>query len=165
MKYQSFLIVFLLMLGFSIPTTSVFANEIPRFASLSSDKVYLRAGPGKQYPVKWIYKREGYPIEIVREFDHWRKIRDRDGHTGWVYKGLLTSKRTVIVSMPGLEQTSLWLKRNDDPEAQKIARVESGAILFLKECNQGWCRGSAQGITGWIERKYLWGIYETEIIE
>ena len=140
------------------------ASDLPRFASLSSEKVYLRAGPGKQYPIKWIYQRQGYPVKIVREFEHWRKIEDREGHSGWVYKGLLSGKRTGLVEGENAEQ-SIWLTRYDESDAQKIARIEQGAILFLRECSEDWCRGSAQGITGWIPRKFLWGIAETEIIE
>lgn len=146
----------------------VFAEEdvqtVPRFASLSSEEVYFRAGPGKQYPVKWVYHRSGYPVEIVREFEHWRKVQDREGYSGWVYKGLLSARRTALVMGISPDQ-QIWLTRAVSPESQKIARIEPGAILFLKECTEMSCRGSSQGITGWIERKYLWGIYDHEIID
>lgn len=146
-------------------TLPALAAEVPRFASLSADKVFLRAGPGKQYPVKLIYQQRGYPVEIIREFDHWRKIQDKDGYYGWVYKGLLSIKRTALVKEPDLNDTTIWLNRYNDVNSQRVARVEPNAILYLKECDQTWCRGSSQGITGWIERKFLWGIYDNEIIE
>ncbi len=141
------------------------AAEVPRFASLSADKVFLRAGPGKQYPVKLVYQQQGYPVEIIREFDHWRKIQDKDGYNGWVYKGLLSAQRTSLIEEPDIAGGTIWLKRSHESDSSKVARIEPGAILYLKECNEAWCRGSSQGITGWIERKYLWGIYEGEIIE
>ena len=31
---------------------------IPRFVSLNKDKVYLRAGPGRRYPIDWVFKRQ-----------------------------------------------------------------------------------------------------------
>lgn len=146
-------------------STFAHAAEVPRFVSLSADKVFLRAGPGKQYPVVMIYQQRGFPVEIIREFDHWRKIQDREGYNGWVYKGLLSVQRTALVQEPDNLNATIWLNREDNKNSQKVAKVEPDAILYLKECSDSWCRASSQGITGWIERKYLWGIYDNEIIE
>src|SRR3977135_1331350 len=52
---------------------------IPRFASLRSDEVNVRTGPGARYPVDWVFKRKAMPVEIVAEYENWRKIRDRQG--------------------------------------------------------------------------------------
>jgi SH3-like domain-containing protein len=51
--------------------TAVFAEELPlpRFASLRSDTVYMRAGPGERFPIEWVYKRKGYPIQIIDSFE------------------------------------------------------------------------------------------------
>src|SRR5215475_1432117 len=70
---------------------------IPRFASLRSDEVNVRTGPGPRYPIDWVFKRKGMPIEIVAEYENWRKIRDFQGASGWVYQGLLTGKRSFII--------------------------------------------------------------------
>src|SRR4030095_12903685 len=56
---------------------------IPRFASLRSDEVNVRTGPGTRYPVDWVFKRKGMPVEIVAEYENWRKIRDWKGARGW----------------------------------------------------------------------------------
>ena len=50
--------------------------SIPRFASLRSDEVNVRTGPGTRYPVDWVFKRKAMPVEIVAEYENWRKIRD-----------------------------------------------------------------------------------------
>ena len=55
---------------------------IPRFVSLRSDKVFARTGPALRYPIKWVYVRSGMPIEIIQEFDTWRKVRDIKGEEG-----------------------------------------------------------------------------------
>ena len=62
-----------------------------RFASLDSGEVNLRAGPGKDYPILWVYQRKGLPVEIIQEFDTWRRIRDRDGTVGWCSRPALAS--------------------------------------------------------------------------
>src|SRR5919204_606278 len=70
---------------------------LPRFASLRSDEVNVRTGPGTRYPVDWVFKRKGMPVEIVAEFENWRKIRDWQGASGWVHQSLLTGKRSFII--------------------------------------------------------------------
>ena len=70
---------------------------LPRFVSLAAERVNVRFGPGKQYPVNWMFARQGLPVEIIEEFDTWRKIRDHDGEEGWVHSSLLSSRRTIMV--------------------------------------------------------------------
>ena len=71
---------------------------IPRFASLRSDEVNVRTGPGSRYPVDWVFKRKAMPVEIVAEYENWRKIRDWQGASGWVHQSLLTGKRSFIIA-------------------------------------------------------------------
>ena len=70
---------------------------IPRFASLRSDEVNVRTGPGPRYPIDWVFKRKAMPVEIVAEFENWRKIRDWQGASGWVHQSLLSGKRSFII--------------------------------------------------------------------
>src|SRR5687767_10721588 len=75
-------------LGLALPLGPAAAQDqplpLPRFASLDSGEANLRAGPGKDYPILWVYQRKGLPVEIIQEFDTWLRIRDRDGTVGWV---------------------------------------------------------------------------------
>jgi len=41
---------------------------VPRFASMRSDEVNVRAGPGTRYPVEWVFQRKNMPVEVVAEF-------------------------------------------------------------------------------------------------
>ena len=68
---------------------------LPRFASLRTDDVNFRAGPGTRYPIDWVYKRRDLPVEIEREFDVWRLVRDPDNNRGWVHAATLASRRTL----------------------------------------------------------------------
>ncbi len=77
---------------------------VPRYVSLKSDHVNLRAGPTKDHDVSWVYTRSGLPVEITAEFENWRRVRDSEGAEGWVYHSLLSGKRTAVVTM----------KRKDD---------------------------------------------------
>ena len=67
-----------------------------RFVSLRSNEVNVRVGPGVRYPVKWVFRQKAIPVEIVQEYDTWRKIRDWEDAEGWVHRAMLSSKRSVL---------------------------------------------------------------------
>jgi SH3-like domain-containing protein len=48
---------------------------VPRFVSLKADRVNLRQGPGNEYPIAWVFRRVGLPVEVVKEFESWRQVR------------------------------------------------------------------------------------------
>ena len=62
---------------------------VPRFVSLHASKIYLRTGPGMNFPVQWIYQRRHMPVEVIAEYDTWRKIKDWQGTIGWVHQSML----------------------------------------------------------------------------
>ena len=72
---------------------------IPRFASVRSNEANLRTGPGTRYPIEWVFKHQGLPVEIIAKDDEdmWRRVRDADGAEGWVHKSELSGKRTGVV--------------------------------------------------------------------
>ncbi|MCP5118245.1 MAG: hypothetical protein GY953_46110, partial [bacterium] len=59
---------------------------VPRFVSLKSSRVNVRVGPGESYGIAWVFVKPGLPIEVVQEYDNWRRIRDADGAMGWVFQ-------------------------------------------------------------------------------
>ena len=132
---------------------------LPRFASLKAEKVYLRTGPGQRYPVDWIFLRRGLPVEIVSEFEHWRRIRDWQGTEGWIHRAMLSGRRTVIVK-PGLP----ILRSEPDPSALVIARVEESVIGRVLECAGEWCRLELAERRGWMRRVHIWGIRPKEVV-
>ena len=72
---------------------------LPRYVSLKSDHVNVRAGPTKDNDVAWVYTRSGLPVEITAEFENWRRVRDSEGAEGWVYHSLLSGRRTAVITM------------------------------------------------------------------
>jgi SH3-like domain-containing protein len=134
---------------------------VPRFVSLRSGEVFARTGPGKQYPVRWVYRKKDLPVEIILEYEGWRKIRDRDGGQGWVHQTLLSGKRTAIID--GEENITIY--RHPRSDARAAAAVEPSAIVEIEACDNAWCNINAAGYEGWILRKYLWGVYQNENFE
>ena len=66
------------------PPAGASGLPVPRFVSLKSDRVNLRQGPGTEYPTAWVFRRAGLPVEVIKEFESWRQVRDAEGTTGWV---------------------------------------------------------------------------------
>lgn len=134
---------------------------VPRFASLRSDETNLRTGPGVRYPVEWVLVLQGLPVEIVAEFGTWRRIRDPDGTIGWVHQSLLSGRRTAVVA-----DARRTLRREAADTAAPVAYVEPGVIGRVLGCPEGpWCRVEAAGLSGWLRRDELWGVYPSERID
>jgi SH3-like domain-containing protein len=139
---------------------------VPRFVSLKSDRVNLRNGPGTDYPTGWVYRRAGLPVEVIKEFETWRQVRDSDGATGWVLQSLLSGRRTGLVlpweRKTGASPPVVPIMASDSEHSGVVANVEAGVIADLHSCDGRWCRVTVDQYTGYIEQKKLWGVYEGE---
>lgn len=139
--------------------------RLPRFVSLKSNRVNVRKGPSLEHPVAWEFKRLGLPVEVVDEFEHWRRVRDSDGSEGWVFHSLLSGRRTALVAPWTKENSSIPLYARSSTSSTVIARLEPGVLGSLLACDGSWCSFSLDSVTGWIEKVKLWGVYEDEEIE
>tara|TARA_R110002072_G_scaffold42126_4_gene119441 strand:- start:210 stop:794 length:585 start_codon:yes stop_codon:yes gene_type:complete len=135
---------------------------LPRFVSLRAGEVNMRSGPGVQYPVDWVYRRRHLPLEVIAEFQTWRKVRDHQGTQGWVHQTMLDGDRTAIVL--GRTRT---LRAEASATARALARLEPDVIVRIAVCPRdgGWCRVRAAGFEGWIRRVELWGVRKDEAVE
>jgi SH3-like domain-containing protein len=143
---------------------------IPRFVSLKSDKVNLRQGPGNDYPIAWVFRRAGLPMEVVKEFESWRQVRDAEGTTGWVWASTLSGRRTALVlpwetKAGNAQRASATLRDDDSASASAVAQLEAGVLANIISCNGTWCRVSIDRIRGYIEQTKLWGAYQGEVIK
>lgn len=134
---------------------------VPRFVSLKSKKVNVRVGPGQDYKVSWIFTRPGLPIEVIQEFDNWRRVRDSEGEVGWVFHSLLSGVRSAVVTPWGQEEPEP-VRNRPDQHARATALLQSGVIADVSECRQGWCRVNGDRFRGWIAQEALWGVYPDE---
>ena len=141
---------------------SVTGMPLPRFAALRADEVYMRIGPGKRYPIEWVYKRRDLPVQIEREFEDWRLVRDQENTKGWVHQATLAPRRTGIVT--GGEQV---LRRDARDDAEPVARLKPGVIVRLRACDAAsdWCQAQVQDYRGWMKRSEVWGLLPGESIQ
>ena len=141
---------------------SVTGMPLPRFAALRADEVYMRIGPGKHYPIEWVYKRRDLPVQIEREFEDWRLVRDQENTKGWVHQATLAPRRTGVVA--GGEQV---LRRDARDDAEPVARLKPGVIVRLRACDAAsdWCQAQVQDYRGWMKRSEVWGLLPGESIQ
>ncbi len=139
---------------------------LPRFVSLKSGRVNSRVGPGVNYSVDWMYLKAGLPMEIIQEFDNWRRVRDADGAEGWVNQSLLSGRRTAIAApwQKGKDAT-VSLLASPDATARVVAVVEPGAIGNIRSCDGSWCEMAFGSYRGWINQAQLWGAYPGELVK
>jgi SH3-like domain-containing protein len=152
--------------GFAAKDTTVSSSglPIPRYVSLKSDHVNVRAGPTKDNDVAWVFTRSGLPVEITAEFENWRRVRDSEGAEGWVYHSLLSGRRTAVVTMKSKDELApLYDRANSDGAV--TARLQAGVIAQVKTCDSHWCHIAGDGFDGWIEQQRLWGVYGDEKVE
>jgi SH3-like domain-containing protein len=160
------------MLG-ALASTSLSAKEmtlstsglpVPRYVSLKSDHVNVRAGPTKDNDVAWVYTRSGLPVEITAEYENWRRVRDSEGAEGWVYHSLLSGRRTAVVTMKSKDDLAPLYESADSTTAV-TARLQAGVVTQIKKCTANWCHVMGNGFDGWIEQQRLWGVYADERVE
>jgi SH3-like domain-containing protein len=142
----------------SAPAVGSSGLPIPRFVSLGTNKVYVRTGPGKQYPIDWIYQRKNLPVEVTAEYDIWRRVRDHEGSSGWVHGSMLSGRRTVTIQN-GIQ--TLYYK--PDLQSRPVMRAEPDVIAELRRCQPGWCEIQIEGKKGWIRISGIWGSDKTDI--
>lgn len=160
----------------AIAAQPVFAAEgpsglpLPRFATTRSTPINVRVGPGTRYNVAWVYVKAGTPVEIVQEFDTWRKVRDADGSEGWIHQNLLSGKRAGVVVVPeGQQQVALLSGRAADSGVR--AYLGPGYRVDVEKCDGNWCAVSASytppngghaNVSGYLPQTELWGVYQNE---
>lgn len=136
---------------------------LPRFVSLKPSQANVRYGPGTNYDIKWMFTRRRLPLEVIAEFENWRRIRDWSGESGWMHKALLSSRRTAMVS-PWRGSSLSTLRSEAELASPPIARVEPKVVVRVAACDGKWCHITVRGLDGYIRQDRLWGVYPGETV-
>ena len=169
----------LLLAGTAFDTAALAAENpsglpLPRFVTTRSNPINVRIGPGTKYGVAWVYLKAGTPVEIIQEFDTWRKIRDADGSEGWLHQNLLQGKRAGLVTPWKTDGEDLPLLKSRDVNSGVRAWLGPNFRVDIKECDGNWCEvvatahpanGSPQSFDGFLAQDDLWGVYKGEVFD
>ena len=146
---KKFLIINLFLLSFFL-TDSYSDNNT--YMSLKNKKVNVRYGPGLDYPIKFVFNKKNYPVEIIDEKESFRKILDIKKNSGWIHRSQLKKVSSFIT----LDTVILF--SDSTKFSRPIAKIESGRLLNKKKCNLNWCRVETGEYKGWVLKENLWGL-------
>lgn len=132
----------------------------PYWASISAGEAMMRAGPGRNFPATWLYRRANLPIKVIEVYPSWRKVQDPDGTIGWMLVNLLSDQRTAIVT--GGEPRPLRDAPNGN--ARVVYRAAPGVVAKVEQCEAGWCRIDVAGKKGFVASDHVWGVTPGEKI-
>ena len=135
--------------------------EIPRYVSLKSNDANIRVGPSMNYPIELKYIIENYPLKVLEEYEEWRKVEDFKKNIGWIHKSLISGTRTGII----LSNKNKNIKILNTLNGNVIGEIGEGNIVNLEKCKIDWCLVSAGNFQGWMNKKYIWGVEQNEIIK
>ncbi|MEM7776737.1 MAG: SH3 domain-containing protein [Pseudomonadota bacterium] len=141
---------------------------LPRFVSLKVSPVNLRVGPGVRYATSWVLRRAGMPLEVLREYDAWRQVRDAEGTTGWVLGSFLSGRRTAAVQPWNVKANTarpiIDLRASRSSTSRVVARIEAGTVVDIESCDGSWCNLWINDYSGFIRQTDLWGVYPGETV-
>jgi SH3-like domain-containing protein len=111
------------------------------------------------------YQFEGYPMEILRQTETWRYVRDpMTGTEGWMNRILFNGARHIITAN---KEHSFGYKNAD--KSKIIAKLAFGVHGKILSCDSSWCYVSILNNEKvrkmYIEKKNLYGVYTHEIID
>ena len=123
------------------------------FLTLRYDKVNLRQGPSREYPVKIFYKKKFLPVLVQDQSDNFRKIRDHENNTGWIHISQLSKKKAAIVI-----DDDLIMFKNPTVYSKPIVLLKKGKLSKIIKCKVEWCKAESDNYKGWIKKESLWGL-------
>jgi len=145
----------LVSVAHAAPRQTPSGQPVPRYVSLKFDKVYARAGPGEDHKLVWVYHAKGLPVQVIAENTEWRRICDPEGGVAWIHRRLTSGEAKVMRAKP----ERLALHKQPRAEAEVIAYLAPRALAELvKDCEDGWCKLKADGVSGWAPAGELWGV-------
>ena len=142
-------ITFIFLLFVSLINTSL-SDEY--FLTLKYDKVNLRQGPSKDYPVKIFYKKKYLPILVLDSSDNFRKIRDHENNSGWIHSSQLSKKKAALA-----KGDQIVMFKNPTIFSAPLVILEEGRLCIILKCNNIWCKIKTDKYSGWVKKENLWG--------
>jgi SH3-like domain-containing protein len=142
----------LLAIALALPASAQ-PRKPPYYASITAGEARMRAGPGRNYPANWLYRRSGLPVKVVDVYKEWRKVEDPGGTSGWMQGNLLSEQRTAVVV-----DTVVTLRDSPRAAGRVQWRAAPGVIGRISKCSGGWCWFDVRGRAGFVEAIHLWGV-------
>ena len=146
-------IIFYILFIFFFFVNLLFANENNYYLTLKYNEVNVRYGPGRDYPVKYIYNKKNLPVKVIDKFWEWKKVIDFKKNSGWIHETQLKKGKSFIL----LKDQILFAKPTK--HSKPLFKIAKGRLLIVKKCKKNWCRVKTENFLGWIKTNEIWGLY------
>jgi SH3-like domain-containing protein len=138
----------LTLLGPLLATTATALTMV----SVDRPEINMRDGAGTRHDALWKLSR-GYPLQVLARKQGWLRVRDFEGDTGWVLGRLTARKPHMVVKVPRAN-----LRRQPGTQHRRVGQAVYGEVLRTLDRRGDWVRvRQADGTTGWVARRLLWG--------
>ena len=127
------------------------ANENIYYLILKNNEVNVRYGPGRDYPIKYVYNKKNLPVKIIDKKENFRKIIDFKKNNGWIHASQLKKGKSFIL----LKDQILF--SSPTKYSKPLLKIAKGRLLLVKKCKAKWCKVKTKKYTGWLEAKNVWG--------
>ena len=142
-----------LIIFFFLFSSSISFSKDEYFLTLRYDKVNLRLGPSKDYPVKIFYKKKYLPVLVVDQLDNFKKIKDHENNTGWIHISQLSKKKAAITT-----KDNLLIFNKPTIYSKPSAVLKMGILCIVQKCKSEWCKIRVANFKGWVKKDSLWGL-------
>ena len=127
------------------------ANENSHYLTLKYNKVNVRYGPGRDYPIKYVYNKKNLPVKVIDKKEHFRRIIDHKKNSGWIHKSQLIKFNSLIV----MEDKIIFSKNSKF--SKPIVKLEKGRLVLVTKCISDWCKIKTNDYSGWLQVNNVWG--------
>ncbi|MBC2778083.1 hypothetical protein H6P80_10695 [Parasphingopyxis sp. GrpM-11] len=156
-----FLTAIVALLSLTIPQSLAAQDRDPPYwASVAAGQARMRTGPGRNFPISWLYQREGLPVRVIEIYQNWRKVEDPEGVQGWMLVNLLSSERTAMIVGDVRP-----LREAPQAGAGIRYRAEPGVVGRISHCRNGWCEFDVHGRSGFVEVGHIYGVGADEQVD
>ena len=128
-------------------TVSAMAAE---FVSVVKDGVNLRSGPETKHEILFQLPA-GYPLKVLARQGEWLKVSDYENDKGWIFAGLVSKTRYVIVKVKEGN-----VRSGPGTKYDKVGKVVRDVILKRTERKGDWVKSSHPQLTGWLHKTLVW---------
>tara|TARA_X000000368_G_C23008842_1_gene702555 strand:+ start:914 stop:1360 length:447 start_codon:yes stop_codon:yes gene_type:complete len=143
----------IIILSFLLFESKSFSKD-EYFLTLRYDKVNLRQGPSREYPVKIFYKKKFLPVLIQDKSGNFRKIKDHEKNTGWIHISQLSKKKAALVI-----NDNLIMFKSPTIYSEPIVILRKGRLSRIVKCRDAWCKAKTGKYKGWLKKESLWGLF------
>jgi SH3-like domain-containing protein len=139
---------------YSLYSSDQAINDLPKHLSLRNSPINMRVGPGKHFPIEWVYNYHGTPFRVITAFRDWYKVEDYKGSRGWINRSLLSRKAKKIV----VKKTVV--RKTKNPQSPLQATLLPDAIVSVENCHRQLCKVSLKSgnlkFRGYTPSENLW---------